>query len=659
MEQFKKLLAIPRIKEAIDFAESSCGKKSDHSILNAMSKLRPDENSLIASCFYDALEKIGNAEIKQIKEKFGDDVAAILTNLKKLKGICYTVHIDDPETIRTMFMVMAHDMRVVLIWLNSIVLRAENLGELTEVERQKFVERAMEIFAPITARLGLYDMKHRLEDNAFKHLNPEEYKNIRRQLKKFGKQKIKHISAIKRVLEKFLKEFKIKAEISGRIKSIYSIYKKLKTRNKDSISDIFDIIAMRVVLPAQYDSSGRENVEHLYSLLGLIHSQWTPITNRFKDYIAIPKLNGYQSLHTTVLGIAPKFLDHPVEIQIRSERMHDEAELGVATHWVYKEHGKNLDGGPSNPAQKARTAWLDALKSFKSKKDLKSLDELDIFRDKIFALTPKGDVKDLPAGSTVIDFAYSVHTDIGNRAYAAKANGIAVSLDYEIENGDVIEVVLKPKPGPKVEWLSFVKTDTARSRIKEWERSQHRKEDFKVEGKNIAKKPEYSIQQPRIAVKQSKPSKKQKIGTGEIFVGGERGLPVHIAKCCNPQYPAPITGYVTKNGYIAIHSSDCKALKKNMPKKMIEASWGNGKPKSNKKYNVKIIVEAGDRIGLLRDIASILADMEANIVDMILIEKKDNFLKRAFILEINDFEVVDGLIGKLGKAHGVSRAYIK
>ncbi|MBI5152567.1 bifunctional (p)ppGpp synthetase/guanosine-3',5'-bis(diphosphate) 3'-pyrophosphohydrolase [Candidatus Peregrinibacteria bacterium] len=712
LDRVKKLspsFNLKKIEMAFNMSKEIGGVDCDCSLPEAILRLKPDESSIIASCFYGCLDKIGAGEINRIKESFGDDVSNIVTNLLRLKDISYVVNIKDSETIRSLFIVMAKDMRVILIWLSAFVLLSNKIDKMPEAQRKAFAERAMSIFAPITARLGMYKMKHTLEDNAFKYLDSEEYNRIYSQLKKFGKQKMKHINEAITVLKKFFKENKIEAEITGRIKSIYSIYKKMKAKNKSSINDVFDIIALRVVLPTKYKSN-IETVEHLYGLLGLIHSKWTPVANRFKDYIAIPKLNGYQSLHTTVLGIAPRFLDHPVEIQIRSAKMHEAAELGIATHWVYKEHkSKNLSE-PHNAAQKAHTEWLKVLKDFKTIEDLQFGAEMDFFEDKIFALTPKGDVKDLPAGSTAIDFAYSIHTDIGHRAYAAKANGGAVPLSYELKNGDVVEIVLKPKPGPKAEWLSFVKTDAARSRIKDWLRSQKKSESFKS-GKEIINKylqrlgksplddnlSVLKIYDARILSSAERKSLVEDVGSGaviiktfvkklfpqpdvfpapripqkpaalvakkkkpeilDILVGGESGLPLRFAKCCSVKYGLPITGYVTKTGYIAIHDAECKSLQRNIKSRTIEASWSSEASKALKKYTVKIVIEANDRIGLLRDVTAVIADMKIDIADVVLLEKHDNFLKRAFILEVESYDFIDKIMDRLEGVYGVSKVY--
>jgi len=705
-----------KLEAVYDFIMNLSDSEPDLSVAEEVLKLKPDLSSVIAAMLYPVIEKIDH-ESKKITDLVDPDSVKLLSYVKRLKGISYNVEVTDPETIRAMFIAMAKDLRVILIMLCSMVVISSKLGELDEAECDKFAFRAMNIFVPIAARLGIYEIKHRLEDNAFKYINTEQFKIISDQLKKFGQKKAGYIKEIRNILTEFLKENDIEGFVDGRIKSIYSIYRKMKLKNKSSIDDLFDIVAMRIVLPTQYSADNNETVEHLYRVLGLIHGKWTPMQNRFKDYIAVPKPNGYQSLHTTVLGIAPDFSEQPVEIQIRSERMHREAELGIATHWIYEESGSHyrIDSAKSNPAQKNRLAWLSGLKDVKAFEGIfDGTDIINAFEDRIFALTPKGDVKDLSVGSTVIDFAYAIHTDIGHKASMAKANGISVPLSYEIKNGDIIEVVLKPKPAPKVEWLGFVKTDGARSRIKSWVKSQHNDYNFK-NGREIINKylersgmntldDSFSILKtydgrllslaqrkklvedvgngailiknfikklfpqnvtvkhgvvPKISVSKKLKSVKKTASDNQVFIGGESGLPIKFAKCCSPKRGDDIAGYVTTYGHITVHKTACKFWKNSISKRMVEASWSLFDAPKDKKYTVKIVVEVKNRIGLLRDIASVIAGMNINIVDVVFIERKDDFVKRVFVLEFSDYSQVDALMDKLENISDVMKVYVQ
>jgi GTP pyrophosphokinase len=705
---------VVKLELIYDFIKDISESDPDLSVAEEVLKLKPDLSSMISSMFYPIIEKIDH-ESKKLIDVVGPDTAKLLSYVKRLKGISYNVEVTDPETIRAMFIAMAKDMRVILIMLCSMVVISSKLDELDKAECSKFSFRAMNIFAPIAARLGIYDIKHKLEDNSFEYINPEQYKIISDQLKKFGQKKAGYIKEIKNVLTKFLKENNVDGFVDGRIKSIYSIYRKMKLKNKSSIDDLFDVVAMRIVLPTQFFGD-TETVEHLYRVLGLVHGKWTPVQNRFKDYIAVPKPNGYQSLHTTVLGIAPDFSEQPVEIQIRSERMHREAELGIATHWIYEENGSHykIDSAKSNPAQKNRLAWLTGLKGVKVFEEIFDGTDIDAFKDRIFALTPKGDVKDLSAGSTVVDFAYSIHTDIGHRTSMAKANGVVVPLSYEIKNGDVIEIILKPKPAPKVEWLGFVKTDGARSRIKSWVKSQHNDYNFKngreiinkylersglsklddvfsilkvydgrllslaqrkklVEDvgngsiliKNFIKKlfPQNIIVKhgivPKVSISKKLKSVKKPASDNQVFIGGESGLPIKFAKCCSPKRGDEIAGYVTTYGHITVHKINCKFWKNSISKRMVEASWSLSDSLKDRKYTVKIVVEVKNRIGLLRDIAAVIAGMNINIVDVVFIERKEDFVKRVFILEFSDYSQVDTLMDKLENISDVMKVYVQ
>ncbi|KKR05404.1 MAG: (p)ppGpp synthetase I SpoT/RelA, GTP pyrophosphokinase [Candidatus Peregrinibacteria bacterium GW2011_GWC2_39_14] len=704
-----------KLEAVYDFIMNLSDSEPDLSVAEEVLRLKPDLSSVVVAMFYPVIEKI-DYESKKVIDLVDPDSIKLLSYVKRLKGISYNVEVTDPETIRAMFIAMAKDLRVILIMLCSMVVISSKLGELDKTECDKFAFRAMNIFVPIAARLGIYEIKHRLEDNSFKYINPEQCNIISDQLKKFGQKKAGYIKEIKDVLTEFLKENNIDGFVDGRIKSTYSIYRKMKLKNKLSIDDLFDIVAMRIVLPTQY-SGDIETVEHLYRVLGLIHGKWTPMQNRFKDYIAVPKPNGYQSLHTTVLGIAPDFSEQPVEIQIRSERMHREAELGIATHWIYEEKGSHyrVDSAKSNPAQKNRLAWLTGLKDVKAFEGIfDGTDIIDAFEDRIFALTPKGDVKDLPVGSTVIDFAYAIHTDIGHRASMAKTNGVSVPLSYEIKNGDVIEIVLKPKPAPKVEWLGFVKTDGARSRIKSWVKGQHNDYNFKngreiinkylersgmstlddgfsmlkvydgrllslaqrkklVEDvgngailiKNFIKKlfPQNAVLKnvivSKISIAKKLKSIKKPASDNQVFIGGESGLPIKFAKCCSPKRGDEIAGYVTTYGHITVHKINCKFWKNSISKRKVDASWSLPDASKDKKYTVKIVVEVKNRIGLLRDIAAAIAGMNINIVDVVFVERKEDFVKRVFILEFSDYSQVDALMDKLENISDVMKVYVQ
>lgn len=403
----------------------------------------------------------------EVSGSFGKDVQNILFSLKKLNSLDFVEHDKSAraEVLRRMFLTMAKDLRSVIIWLARKAVKMKKLGGEADSHKRLIAARqAMNIYAPIAARLGIYSIRTLLEDLAFKHIDPDSYTNIELQINELGGAHKKNIERITSDLRGFLLKNGIDAQVEGRIKSVYGIYRKLKRKNLNSVKDIYDFFAIRIILPVANNGS----VDQLYSVLGLIHSEWKPFSHKFKDYISVPKPNGYKSLHTVVLGLGEGYFDKPVEIQIRDSDMHSESECGMASHWVYKTG--TFSGSSSNVDSQAE--WIKGLAKihefFRTGFGEISDIDVDIFKDMIFVLTPKGEVKDLPQGSVPIDFAYSIHTDLGNRCAMAKVNGVVVPLDYELKNGDVVEIITKRTAEPKPKWLSIVKTPIAKGRIKSW-----------------------------------------------------------------------------------------------------------------------------------------------------------------------------------------------
>jgi GTP diphosphokinase / guanosine-3',5'-bis(diphosphate) 3'-diphosphatase len=436
-------------------------------IIGVLLPLNPDKETIIAILLSELYtEKLISQE--EVIKEFGEEINGILEALSRMDSIRILDHDKSSQTevLRKMFLTMAKDLRVVLIWLAWRVFLMEKLDEMEDEEkRKKIATETVNIYAPIAARLGIYRIKTLLEDLSFKHINRKDFDDVKNQIKKLGGSQKSKIEEMSKKLQDFLASKGIKGEVTGRIKSIYSIYRKLKKKNLTSVNDIYDFFAMRIILPGKSDGS----VDHLYSTLGMIHSEWKPLSSRFKDYIAVPKVNNYRSLHTVIIGLDEKDPEKPIEIQIRDQNMHKEAEGGIASHWVYKTTTPQHRAISNVPSQSEWLKGLERIYEFFNTEfeGIKGLD-VDIFKDRIFVLTPKGEVKDLPHGATPIDYAYSIHTDIGNKCIMAKINNRAVSLDSELKNGDVIEILTKRNMEPKQKWLSFVKTNLAKKRIKEW-----------------------------------------------------------------------------------------------------------------------------------------------------------------------------------------------
>ena len=516
----------------------------------------------------------------------------------------------------------------------------------------------MSIYSPIAARLGIYHIKNELDDLCFRYIHPEEYERLVDDMKDtIGQQKniIKKGSAI---LKKTLKKNNLSAEIEGRVKHYYSIYRKLKRKNKNYVSELYDIFALRIIVDSEAEC---------YQTLGIIHKNWTPLTRRFKDYIANKKSNDYQSLHTTIVGLVPALNNQPVEIQIRTRSMDHIAKYGIAAHWEYKEKA-----GYSMAVPEDKLNWVQSLvalhENLKSNSEFIENLNMDIFHDRIFVITPKGDVKDLPRDATPVDFAYAVHTDVGNKCKGAKVDGKnIVPLDYKLKNNEVIEIMTGKTPNPNRYWLSFVATSHAKSCIKHWF-NELEKENLVKLGKETLNKHLKRLGGPvlgadlnllknysdrKLTVKEREEIL-EKIGNGsvdvlsvikkivpqnkliakpvekkvsdqvlaenvmlektdEILITGQKGYKTQIATCCKPGIDDEIIGYITRGRGVTIHRANCKVLKGHEKTRLVKASWGI---KSNPKYDVRLCLEKQSRIGLLRDIAEVFTQNSLSIIDL-------------------------------------------
>lgn len=638
LENYNKNFNFEKIKCAIELAEVYNGEVDE--ILDLIISFYPEQDTIISFLIKDRyLEgKIGDM---QIRDLFGQDVLNIVMGLRKLHSLNYseTGKNGQIEVLRKMLLAMAKDLRVLVIALADRLYNVKNLYlEEDEDKRKLYARETLDIYVPIADRLGMYNIKTDLEDFSFRYTNPKNYEDITNQLKKIRKGCNLSITRIKEVLDVFFGENNIKAEVNGRIKSVYSIYKKLKKKGLSSVEDLYDIFAMRVVLPTVISPDGKQQVDFLYGVLGLIHSEWKPITKRFKDYIAVPKTNGYRSLHTVVLGLVPRDMDQPVEIQIRDEKMHRDSEYGFAAHWLYKDSSLSDEQNLQNKIE-----WLKALDRIREVafdgNDNRKQSELNIFEDRIFVLTPRGEVKDLPAGSVPIDFAYAVHTDVGNKCVVAKVDGRAVSLNYELQNGEMVDIVTRSDASPKLKWLSFVKTGFAKNKIKSWFSTLNKETNLK-EGRRLLNEQLEKIGMPildqnlsilkdylgqnlsmvkreglveevgkggkmahniirkiypygkGVAMKISELDDTFErrsgglgvgVGEGQVLIGGESGLPVKLSACCNPAFGDDILGYVTRGNRVSVHQSQCKLLNKLDGDRVISAHW-----KSVEKKDLKV-----------------------------------------------------------------------
>jgi len=683
------------------------------SVMDILADLRTDEDALIAGLLhgvthYDAYDK------DEFVDLFGDTVYSLIESLSVLKNInSASLNVDIEDIIR-MFVSMAKDLRVIFI---KFVDRLDNLTVLSYLPswKQKLIaSETLNIFAPIASRLGMYLIKSKLEDYSFRYLYPKHYDQLCSDMDEYLVSRKATIDDIKDEISNFFSENKIDISVEGRIKNLYSIYRKLKVKSRTTLSDLYDIFAFRIILPDRYYEDGRENIDYLYSILGLIHSKWKPVANRFKDYVALPKPNGYASLHTAVLGLSSNPSQF-TEIQIKSRRMHYEAEYGIASHWLYDANKKNLDGRNVKNVDVVDGSkymeWVSALsdiqKNMKYGSEVLETLNLDIFSDHIFVMTPEGDVRDLPRGSTPVDFAYSLGDEVGHRCVTAKIDGNPVFLDYELSNGDTVEIITGLYDNPKISWLSFVKTSKARNAIKSFFKSLDEVKVFEdgVEflnaglkrlGKDILDNDlsllkEYngerlSYKNREVLIKKigdgsvnvndvlknvfgedfikewkanllRKSLNNQKVSvddlkTGKVYIAGEDDMPYRIAKCCFPKVGMPIVAYINRGNVITVHSQKCKVLRSVDEDRILDASWEKmDNFNVDKKINVKLTIVSKDRVGLIRDIAEVITKLDINILYLSDVGKYvGSIRKKNLIIEVsknNDIDVVINLLKKI------------
>lgn len=624
-----------------------------------LTDLHIDDVTIAAALLHDVVEDT-TYTLDQMKELFGDEVAMLIDGVTKLSRMKYKSKEDQQlETYRKMFLAMAKDIRVIMIKLADRLHNMRTLKYMREEKQKRIAKETLEVYAPLANRLGISNIKWELEDLCLRYLEPETYYDLVDKVKQKRDERQGFIDAAVAKIKGELDKVHLEGEIKGRAKHFYSIYRKMKNSHKD-ISDIFDLLAVRVLV---------KTIPDCYTVLGIIHAMWKPLPGRFKDYIAVPKPNGYQSLHTTVLtnkGI-------PLEIQIRTFTMHAVAEYGIAAHWKYKEAGNKSIGASSDYDKKL--SWLRQMitlqDEFSDPREYFEALKIDIFSDEVFVYTPRGDVINLPKGSNPIDFAYTIHTDIGNHCVGAKVNGKIVPLEYKLQNGDVVSVITnKQNNGPSPDWLNIVASSQTRTKIRQWFKKQRREENitrgmelleneakhlgynFKDLLKNdhlnmVAKKMNIqstddmlatvgfggitvnSIMSKLIAfykkdlqektppdisqmLEKIKPNGKKSKSSHGILVEGESGYLVHLAKCCNPIPGDQIIGYITRGRGVSVHRADCPNVLRegNDMMRVIDVNWDISTDQS---YPVTIEVCCFDRQGILTEIVAKISDAKINI----------------------------------------------
>jgi guanosine-3',5'-bis(diphosphate) 3'-pyrophosphohydrolase len=551
---------------------------------------------IIAGLLHDTVEDT-RVSLKDIKDTFGSEIAGLVDGVTKISQIkSENIKQDQAENIRKMLLSMVHDIRIILIKLADKLHNMRTLEYLEKSRARRIARETIDIYAPLADRLGMARVKVELEDLALKHLDPDFYDDLRSGIVQRREIRDRFIDKVTTVLKAEFARHQVKAKIYGRAKHFYSIYRKMKNKDRN-LDEIFDLFAIRIIT---------SSVKECYEVLGIVHEIWMPVRGRFKDYIAMPKSNMYQSLHTSVVGPEGKTL----EVQIRTDKMDLIAEEGIAAHWAYKEGRKNVSSIERD------LKWLKKLKDWKNNLDNPSgfMEDLqkDLLVDEIYVFTPRGDVIELPAGSTPIDFAYKIHTEIGHRCIGAKVNGRITPLRKPLHSCEAVEILTSKNAAPTREWLDVVKTSRARSKIRAY--FTRRETPREGEGDHAEKGPldaKEHVRKSRVThggrVRRVDPA------AYDVVAEGERNVQINLAKCCTPHPGDEIIGYITRGKGITVHRTECRNLRaiKDYTRRMIAVEW---EEKTKKIYNLVIL--SRDRTGLLMDIATAIANSNANIVEL-------------------------------------------
>ncbi|HET7813227.1 MAG TPA: bifunctional (p)ppGpp synthetase/guanosine-3',5'-bis(diphosphate) 3'-pyrophosphohydrolase [Candidatus Baltobacteraceae bacterium] len=688
-----------RVYEVADQAHEGQRRASGESyiehplaVAGILADLEMDRQTIAAALLHDVVEDT-TITAEQVSAEFGDEIGTLVEGVTKLTRIPYQSKEEaQVENLRKMFMAMAKDIRVIIIKLADRLHNMRTLASLPASKQLAIARETLDIYTPIAHRLGIWKVKWEMEDLCLRYTDPEGYREI---VERVAKTRKDRESTVETVVSKLTEEFKVigvQAEIQGRPKHFYSIYTKMK-KGRD-FSTIYDLTAIRIIV---------ESVKDCYAALGTVHSMWTPLPGRFKDYIAMPKPNMYQSLHTTVVG--PE--GDPLEIQIRTWEMHRTSEYGIAAHWRYKE------GGKADQFEN-KLSWLRALLEWqKDMRDSRVFMEnlkLDLFDSQVFVFSPRGDVYSLPAGGTPLDFAYNVHTDVGNHCVGARVNGRIVPLDYSMQNGDICEILVNKNSGrPSLDWLAIAKTSSAKHKIKQWFRKERREENvlagqeaiekelarqhisfstlsgeiierianrmnyaapadlFAAVGfgdasaQNIANRIKDELKTNNVVefaplARPQSVSRRVARKTSGIRVAGVDDVLVRLSKCCSPVPGDPIIGYVTIGKGVSVHRADCPnvAYMTATPERMLEATWIG---KTDYTHAVDIEIEALDRPALLQDVMGTFAELKTQVSSVTARVKRDRHALVSLTVQIHDLVHLHQLLRKLETLKDVRRVY--
>lgn len=652
-----------------------------------LTRMKMDVISVVAGLLHDTLEDT-NAELPEIERLFGKEAANIVDGVTKISKMQFTSHEErQAENMRKMILAMATDIRVIMVKLADRLHNMQTLGFQTPEKQRLIARETLEIYSPLAGRMGIYWLKFILEDLCLYYLEPEIYETIKSETAERRGARERYIREVKELLSEKFKESGIKATIKGRQKHFYSIYNKMKDQNL-TVNQVYDILALRVIV---------NSMKECYEVLGLIHAMWKPVPGRFKDYVSLPKANMYQSLHTTVVGP----LGQRMEVQIRTWQMDQIAEEGIAAHWKYKE------GRVASKTDEKQFAWLRRLlewqKNLQDPQEFLDTVRMDLFPNEVYVFTPKGEVKEFPKGATPVDFAYSIHSEVGEKCIGARVNGKMVPLRYQLRNGDVVEIITSTKQHPREDWLDFVKTSRAKTKIRQWIRNQERDESINL-GKEILEKgleqshlslPNilkseqisrvskdlsfHSVEdllanigygklsanqvigrlKPKLGIEEEKPTGlvgkvvsriKRKKSTRGIKVKGLDDILVRFANCCHPLPGEHVVGFITRGRGVSIHKHNCRHILDADPERLVEVTW---EPSKQDVYLARLKVTAVDKKGILANISSIMAQKDANIIQAEVKTTMDKKGISLFTIEVENFEQLQDIMGAIKRVRDV------
>lgn len=657
-------------------------------VAGLLAEMRLDVPSVITGLLHDTIEDtLTTAE--EITEMFGKEVAELVEGVTKISKIHFkTKEENQAENFRKMLLAMANDIRVILVKLADRLHNMRTMQFQPATKQRSISRETMDIYAPIAHRLGISSIKTELEDLSFRYLHPDIYEDLQTKTQQRRQERQDYVEEVCEEIRRKLADHNINGEVSGRAKNLYSIWRKMEKRNVD-LDEIYDLTAFRILV---------DDLKDCYGVLGVIHSSWKPLPGRFKDYIAMPKGNMYQSLHTTVIG--PH--GDRIEVQIRTKEMHSVAEAGIAAHWKYKD-GKGYD-----EKEVKRFAWLRQLlewqRELEDSREFMDSVKVELFPEEVYVFTPKGDVKGFPKGSTPIDFAYSVHTDVGHRCVGAKINGKLVPLKYQLNTGDIVEVITSPHHSPSKDWLKIVHSSRARNKIRAWIRTEERKHSMAL-GREICEKEfrKYSLNLqkllksgelkqfahdfgfnteedllaavgygkiaasqviakliPEERIKAHQDQKESAISSmlnklkgrasSAVEVGGLDDIMIRYAKCCNPLPGDEIIGFITRGQGVTIHTADCPFVSESDPERRIDVTWAKGKKAV---LPAKLRVICHDEKGILANITQAITNAEANIVSAQIKSTVDKRGENIFEVNVTDLNHLQKVTNALMKLKGV------